>query len=161
MKTSDNISRFPRWRESGAIVVEMALVVTVLLLVAAGIVEFGRIFWYYNALDKATRNAARYMSSVSRLDMQDSAKAAAAAATARTLVLTAVADNNLSPALAAANVTVSCDGVDCSGTAPTNVSVGIANFQVTPGNWFPFVTVAGGSYGSITLAPATTMRYMN
>lgn len=161
MKSKNLNGRFASLSERGAIIVEMALVTTVLLLIAAGIVEFGRIFWYYNALDKATRNAARYMSTVPALDMADSAKASTAATTAKNMVVAAVNSTNVSPPLASANVTVSCDGAVCAGTKPADVKVGITNFQVIPGTWFPFVSVAGGSYASITLAPSTTMRYMN
>ena len=161
MKTKTINGYRRRGYERGAIIVEMALVVTVLLLIAAGIVEFGRIFWYYNALDKATRNAARYLSTVPAIDMADSAKASAAATTARNLVIAAVNSTHISPPLVAGNVTVSCDDANCAGSKPADVKVGITNFQVTPGTWFPFVSVEGGSYASITLAPSTTMRYMN
>jgi Flp pilus assembly protein TadG len=161
MKTPETIARSSCRRQRGALIVEMALVMTVLLLIVAGIVEFGRIFWYYNALDKATRNAARYMSAVSKLDMGNSAQTAIAVAAAQNLVVTAVNSTNVSPVLATANVAVNCDGGGCSGTVPTNVSVSIANYQVTPGTWFPFVNVAGGKFGGVPLAPSTTMRYMN
>jgi len=42
----------------GAAVVEFAIVLTLMLLITAGIFEFGRAFEYYDALAKATRDGA-------------------------------------------------------------------------------------------------------
>lgn len=53
-----NISR----KQRGVAVIELAISLVFLLLVTIGITEIGRAFWYYNALQKATRDAARYLS---------------------------------------------------------------------------------------------------
>ena len=47
------VSRDARLLQRGAVAVEFAFVTIVILMMTAGIVEFGRAFWYYNALDKA------------------------------------------------------------------------------------------------------------
>ncbi|MBU6488332.1 MAG: pilus assembly protein [Burkholderiales bacterium] len=47
----------------GAAMVEFAIVVVPLLLLAMGVAEFGRAIYQYEALTKSTRDAARFLSS--------------------------------------------------------------------------------------------------
>lgn len=42
-------------KENGQSVVEMALVLPVLLLLLVGIIDFGRVFYYYSHLNLATQ----------------------------------------------------------------------------------------------------------
>lgn len=49
-------------RMRGAAMVEFAIVVVPLLLLALGVAEFGRALYQYEALTKSTRDAARYLS---------------------------------------------------------------------------------------------------
>ena len=49
--------------QRGQSLMEFALVLPLLLLMAFGITEFGRAYYQYNTLSKAIRNGARYMSS--------------------------------------------------------------------------------------------------
>ena len=51
-----------RSSQRGAALVELAFVMVLMLLIGAGTVEFGRSFWYADALTKATRDGARLMS---------------------------------------------------------------------------------------------------
>src|SRR5439155_23701595 len=51
--------------EDGTQLIEFAIVFPVLLLLFAGTTELGRMFYTYNSLAKATRGAARYLSTVS------------------------------------------------------------------------------------------------
>lgn len=145
-------------KECGAAAVEFAIVIGVLLLVVAGIIEFGRAFWYYDALAKATRDGARFMSTVPAATINSTG-----VATARTMVINAATAARVSPALTDANVSVTCDSGSCvNGTAPAYVSVGITAYSLTLGEWIPFVLPLGGSTASYTVLPApyTTMRYM-
>lgn len=48
--------------EHGTAVLEFAFLLTFLLLLTLGITEFGRAFWYYSALQKGARDAARCVS---------------------------------------------------------------------------------------------------
>lgn len=147
----------------GAVAVEFAFVIVILLLIMAGMVEFGRTFWYADALTKATRDGARVMSSwpIGTISSQGVgiahgiAKGSANAA-------------NVNPLLVPENVQVQClneafSTVTCAdGTAPTNVRVSITGFSVNLGQWFPFIGSDGLiSLGNVPLAPHTTMRYMN
>lgn len=155
--------RIKRTTQTGVAAVEFAFVLVIMLLILAGMVEFGRTFWYADALTKATRDGARVISSwpVGTLSSQglgvagnitkDSANAA-----------------NVSPPLATGNVLVQCLNeafgvVACNdGAAPVNVRVSIDGFTVNLGDWFPFIGTDGLiSFGGIPLAPHTTMRYMN
>jgi Flp pilus assembly protein TadG len=151
----------------GAAAVEMAIVTVVMLLMAAGTVEFGRAFWYYTALDKATRDAARYMSAVPEEDMAVENEANAAIAKAKGLVADAVNGADVSPAVSADDVEVDVTwcvvGVDpdCMVSKPENVTVSVSS-PITLGQWFPFVAgPSGGAYNSFDLTAQTTMRYMS
>lgn len=137
----------------GAAAVEFAIVIGILLLIVSGIVEFGRVFWYYNALTKATRDGARYLST-STLPLNTS--------TAKDIVVNAASaanmDDSVSGKVVNGNVSISCIPADCS--APLEyVTVAIGNpatsYNVTLGGWLPFAGKA-----TITLQPYTTMRYM-
>jgi Flp pilus assembly protein TadG len=144
----------------GAAAVEMAIVLSMMLIITAGMVEFGRTFWYYNALSKATRGAARAMSAVSAADMADAAKRAAAVASAKSLAVSIANGAGVNPAIATANVQITCDGAACGAISPANVAASISGFNVSLGAWFPFVSSSSGSLGTVNLAPSTTMRYM-
>lgn len=48
--------------ERGQSLLEFAMVLPVLLLLAIGTIEFGRAYYHYNTLSKAVRQGARYMS---------------------------------------------------------------------------------------------------
>lgn len=139
--------------ERGAAIVEFALVIVPLLLIIAGIVEFGRTFWYYDALAKSTRDAARYVSNtrVSTTvgvdsDVKDNAK---------NMVLNAVNAAKV-PSFSIDYVNVVCDPTDC--VEPTYVTVEVVDYPVTIGAWIPIVFYTGNV--NLTLSPATTMRYM-
>ncbi|UUZ63553.1 pilus assembly protein [Polaromonas sp. P1-6] len=132
-----------------------------------GTIGFGRTFWYADALTKATRDGARLLSTWDVADINNGV------ATARTQVKAVAAAANVLPALVDANVTVECDnsppsdptfsfGTCSPGTTPANVRVSITGFNVTLGEWFPFIGTGGLiNYGSVGLSPHTTMRYMN
>jgi Flp pilus assembly protein TadG len=51
-----------RGRDRGQSLLEFAMVLPILLLLAIGTIEFGRAYYHYNTLSKAVRQAARYMS---------------------------------------------------------------------------------------------------
>jgi len=53
--------------ERGVAVLELAFTLVFLLLLMIGITELGRAFWYYDALQKATRDGARCLSIISDL----------------------------------------------------------------------------------------------
>jgi Flp pilus assembly protein TadG len=155
-------------KQQGAAAVELAIVLVFLLLVMAGIVEFGRAFWYYDALTKATRDGARMLS------VADKATFASGSfvSDAKARVVQSANKASLKPALTAAHVTVTCmdasfGEIGCgSGTgAPSNIRVAITGYTINIGGMIPFLSPVGGSsakvYSNRQLAPQTTMRFMN
>lgn len=145
--------------QSGVAAVELAFVVGLLLLMAAATFEFGRAFWYYNALAKATRDGARVMS------MAPVDSLASSVTTATTIVVNAANGANLVPILIDGNVEITCDNNPCeNGDVPTNVEVRIDGYEIDIGAMFPFVSPMNPttiSFSAVSLAPHTTMRYMN
>ncbi|HEV8552420.1 MAG TPA: TadE/TadG family type IV pilus assembly protein [Casimicrobiaceae bacterium] len=142
--------------ERGAAIVEFAIVLSMMLLITAGIFEFGRAFQYYDALAKATRDGARYMSAAPKATINS-----VAVSDAKNLVVTAANAANVAPALTITEVVVTCTPAACAdGTAPTDVEVSITGYSINIGGVMPFVS-GTTSYSGVTLAPHTTMRYMN
>lgn len=158
---------------SGAIAVEFALVLIPLLLIFAGIIEFGRVMWYSNALAKAVRDGSRLMSTFDTTDIQS---AGASAAATRVVAMAGAANIPTGASgggrLSTSNIDVRCDYaaidatrnfVTCTnGAVPTFVRVSITGYSITLGSWMPFITRDGvTNYGNVSLNPSMTMRYMN
>ena len=145
-------------RQQGAATVEFALVLTLLITLMAGIFEFGRAFWYYDALTKATRDGARLMSVVPKATIETGVTDAV------DQVFKMVTDAGV-PNFTDANVTVTCltaafGTTACTnGTAPWGVRVQIVGYGMTIGQFIPFLIGVNSNY-TATLAPHTTMRYM-
>ena len=105
-------------RQKGVAAVELALIMVPMLVVCFGVVEVGRALNYYNGLVKATRGAARYLTTK---DLSDSSSTKAAAI---------VAAKNL----ALCGTTTTCTGATLVPglTSPDQVSVATTNnVQVT------------------------------
>jgi hypothetical protein len=169
-------SRQARRDMYGVAVVEFALLLSLLLIVVAGIVEFGRTFWYYDALTKATRDGARFMSSVSVNQigslandltlppLTPSGKCSTDTDntynhTAKNIVYCAAVAANV-PGFNIGDVDILCDGGTCGDdTTPQYIEVSIDAYPVAIGNWIPFVGLVGAPW-NVTLSPSTTMRYM-
>ena len=154
-----------RSRQVGGAVIELAIVMIVLLLIVAGAMGFGRSFWYADALAKSTRDGARLLSTWTIVLAADTTAAETAT---KNIVMSTANAANLTPQLVANNVVVECaysafTFVACSGAAkPVNIRVSISGFSVNLGEWFPFISTSGViNYGSVSLSPHTTMRYMN
>ena len=148
--------------QQGAAIVEFALVLTLLITLMAGIFEFGRAFWYYDALTKATRDGARLMSVASKVNLTTAVTGGVALTQAHVVeAVTAAGVTNFTQA----NVEVTCLNttftVDpCTdGNAPKNVRVQIVNYSLTIGQFIPFLLGANSNY-TTNLSPHTTMRYM-
>ena len=149
--------------QKGVAAVEFGLLVILLLMIVGAIIEFGRVFWYYDALTKATRDGARLMSKADKAII-----ASIEVDAARDLVVAAVNSARVSPGLTIDNVRVECLNASYSvitcvdGDAPENVRVTIINFDVVIGGLMPLFVATGGlaDYDAVTLAPHTTMRYL-
>lgn len=145
-------------KEAGGATVELAFLLVLLLLIAAGTFEFGRAFWYYNALAKATRDGARVVSLAPDI--------AAAQTGAKNLVRDAVVAARLSPELTADNVEITtiCDDDPCAGgVKPRYVKVQIVDYTIDIGGLFPFFSPVSRSIWraeGVPLSPYTVMPYM-
>lgn len=147
-------------RQDGVALVELALVLTILLTLMAGVVEFGRAFWYYEVLTRATRDAARNMSVAAKATI-----ASEAVDDAKDSVRLAAQAIGLSD-FTNGNVTVTCltgatyaNGTCTDNVAPAGVKIQVTSYKIRLGAWVPFVKPLGSS--DAWLAPSTTMRYMN
>ena len=154
------LSSKPAARQHGGAAVELALVFLVLATMMAGIFEFGRVFWYYNALTKATRDGARMMSISPKATI-----ASVAVGNAKTLVVNSVIAANV-PSFVAANVAVTCltatlaVGTCTDGTAPGGVRVQITGYTITIGLFSPFYVPNSNTSITANPSPHTTMVYM-
>ncbi|EEF24580.1 conserved hypothetical protein [Ricinus communis] len=161
MRHLNHPAKISRLHRGGALI-EFGLVVILLVMIVGAIVEFGRVFWYYDALTKATRDSARLISLAPKETI-----ASTASGDAQDLAILAATNAGVTPRLTRANVVVDCLNAafqieNCvDGTAPANVRVSIVDFQVTIGGWIPLLLSNGASTNwQPTLDPHTTMRYL-
>ncbi|MES2153071.1 MAG: TadE family protein [Pseudomonadota bacterium] len=146
--------------QAGTSAVEFALVLTLMISLIAMVIDLGRSFWYYDALLKGTRDAARAMSVADKAGI-----ASIAVPDARQLLVEAVNAAGV-PGFGSANVKVTCldsvtlaDATCTDGTAPGGARVEIIDYTVTLGQYVPFL-VGSASSSEVTLAPRATMRYI-
>lgn len=149
-------------RLRGIAAVEFAILLFVLMPIIAGIVEFGRAFWYYDAVLKGTRDAARYLSTATATQLKD---ATAAPATAKNIAVQAAIAGGVPAEFTSANISVTCAPTACGAVVQpsdiTQVTVS-AQYPIGIGSLLPFIgsaAAAGGGY-AVTLAPHTSMPYM-
>lgn len=152
-------------KERGAAAVEFTLVIGVLVLIVVGIAEFGRLFWHYDALTKATRDGARLMSSSVGTTLN------ATEVEANQIVLDEAAGalgGQFDPALISTLIQCtylsggnegswgSCHNMSSMNPAdvPMHVRVSITYTIQLERWWFPVPSA------NITLRPQTTMRYV-
>lgn len=142
--------------------VELAIAMVPMLLIVAGVIGFGRAFWYADALTKSVRDGARLLSTWPVDDINAGVEAV------KKHVVTSANAANVSPQLTKENVRVQCldssfgETGNCTVvTKPDNVQVSITNFTIDLGAWFPFIGDAGVIvYDRPPSAPQSTMRYL-
>jgi len=137
----------------GAAAVELGILMVPILILTFGVTEYGRAIYTYNAIDKATRDAARHMTSPNPNRVNEAINLAVYGNIAGT-------GNPLAPGLAAGNVAI-CDPTVCAGTHAAVatgsgvinlVSVGINNYVYT--SIVTYVAPATLNFNNIS----TTMR---
>lgn len=141
-------------RERGQSLLEFAMVLPVLLLLAIGTIEFGRAYYQYNTLSKAVRQAARYMSS--------HGYTAAEQTNAKRMAIYGNADGTGSPCLpglTVSNIAVTARD-DGGGTGPFTLDappawVRLAVTGYTFQSMFPRIVPINAS-----LTPGVEMRYV-
>lgn len=136
--------------------IEFAIILPVLILMFAGVTELGRMFYTYNSLAKATRSAARYLSTVQNVSNSTTA--------GKNMVMCGNAGGCggqgqpavILPNLTANNIVIT---PPVAGTAPVKyVTVEITGYTYTP-LVFNLSQMTGQTF-NMYLAPSTRMRYM-
>ncbi|HEX8283009.1 MAG TPA: TadE family protein [Pyrinomonadaceae bacterium] len=152
------------WRsERGTQLVEMALVLPILMAFFAATAEFGRYFYSYSTLSKATRAGARYLTTVP-VKTVGAGGGANAVEDAKAKRLIVYGDANASdsakpvmPGLSVGNVEIVRTGPVVS--VPDTVTVRIVGYNYTPlinlGNFANKL-----KWAAVPVKPATTMRYL-
>jgi len=108
-----------RHRQRGVAAIEFAIVMPLLILVLAPLILWSRYMWHYTVLQKATQDAARYMSTVSVAEMASPTRSGYAHDIAVEIARREVAE--LAPGSVIKNASVNCDGNDCGGGPPPQV----------------------------------------
>ncbi|HEY6217417.1 MAG TPA: TadE family protein [Pyrinomonadaceae bacterium] len=155
-----NLLRFAR-NERGAAMAELAILVPLLALMLAAVSEFGRYFQKYTTMTKATRSAARYLSSHPFTDTEKDK--------ARNLVVcgktTACASGEeLLPGLAVANVCIESTGSPTIETVTVRIPRDPADTCGATLAFQPLFNIGallGTSFNfAPKISPRTTMRYV-
>ncbi|MFN0085069.1 MAG: TadE/TadG family type IV pilus assembly protein [Blastocatellia bacterium] len=137
--------------ERGAQLVELAIVLPVLLLLVAVIVEFGQSFYTYTTLAKATRAAARYLSSKPTTTAeQDTAKRMAVCGNPSSCT----SQSPVISGLTTSNIQISMTG---SVNFPNTITVRVVGYRYQPILMFGYY--GGSSLSDVEVSPSTTMRY--
>ncbi len=168
MKVQTEIKRIARrfWRsERGTQFVELAIVLPVMVVLFAGVAEFGRFFYTYTTLAKATRAGARYISN-QPYDCTLSSPSPDRCSETKNLVVygktnaVTTGRNQDSPILSGldtSNVEITTpDGKVCD-TQPNTVKIRIINYNYQP---IFLKAVWGSTSTTIPASPSTTMRYL-
>lgn len=156
MKTSN--APLLRRNENGGMAIEAAIVLPVLLLFLAVPLFLGRVFWYYDVAQKAAQDGARFLSSVSRTEIQASTGGAQPGVAALAKSIAEEEIKGIRPGLVGASVTPQCDYAECNGlSVPQTVRVSV-QIRVRDDILGPITNQFFGEDGFL-LTAAVTMRY--
>lgn len=132
-------------QQKGVAAIEFALVLIPLLLILFGITEFGRAIYQYNTLVKATRDAARHLTTV----MPGEGHAEA-------VCLAVHGNKTCSGSVLAPGLTAAMVGIDESSEV---IATGPINLVTVTINGYPFISAVPFVVPNITYGPvSTTMR---
>ncbi|MCS0630492.1 pilus assembly protein [Telluria mixta] len=115
----------PRRRtEQGSVTIEMAFSLTILTLFLAVPLFFAQVFWYYSVAQKAAHDAARFLSTASRLEMATLGTGDSDAPVSTLARQIALAETDeIRPMLDARTIVVQCDLTQCGWSVPQTVRV--------------------------------------
>jgi Flp pilus assembly protein TadG len=143
--------------QAGLAAIEFVLILPILLILAFGVIDFGRLLFQYNTLTKSTRDATRYLAAIVRppaAAFATDTNYTTAVNNARRLALcgtiAACGGNTLVSGLTAANITVD---YPASVGSITYVRILVSNYSTS------FLTNALGGLGTQNLGTiSVTMR---
>jgi len=139
-----------RRRQSGAAMVELALLLPLLVLLLLGTVHFGLIMFYYTRVDKAVHDAARYASMRTYSEQGTDAGDYITAVTATAVFGNPSGDGPAAaPGLSTGSVTVSVNQAT-AGERPQTVTVTVNAYSIP------------GAMGTVSLAnkPSATFPFL-
>jgi Flp pilus assembly protein TadG len=148
--------KFFKRDERGLQLVELAIALPVMIVMFAGVAEFGRYFQTYTTLAKGSRVAARYLATASANGADDAA--------AKNLVVygnLAGSGNPIVDGLTVDNVSITRrNGAgDVTTGFPSTVTIQITNFKHTP--VFDLGKIMNTSLSlNVDVKPSVTMRYL-
>jgi Flp pilus assembly protein TadG len=140
-----------RGKERGIQLVEVTLVMPVLLLLLAGTAEFGRYFYTYSTLSRATQVAARYLGG----NIYTAAKRDEAFNLALCGQIAACSSNYVVPGLQANSFSVAPAIGSLNFPSTVTVTVTYTGYQpiFNLGNW------VNRNWSNLTMTASTTVRY--
>lgn len=147
--------------ESGTQLVELAIVLPIFLALLVAVAEFGLYFYTYTTLSKATRAAARYITS-KPYNPNDPDNPNNTIAQAKKLAVCGRTDmcsagSEIISGFTTSNVSITTTGGD--GLFPETMTVQISGYNYQP--LFDLSRFAGGQpWQNVSVAPSTTMRYL-
>jgi len=139
--------------ERGTQLVELALVIPIFLLLFAATAEFGRYFYEYTTLAKASRAGARYLATAAVKTAEDTI--------AKNIVVygnAAGSGSPILPGLTTANVVITRQGG--VPVLPQTVKVQISNFKHQPIFDLGKLTKISALKMNVDVKPSVTMRFL-
>jgi len=138
--------------------VEAAIVLPLLILFLAAPLFLARVFWYYDVAQKAAHDGARFLSSVSRMEIQASSGGAEPGVSSLAKAIAEAELAEIKPVLVGSSVTPQCDYAACNGLAvPQTVRVAM-QIRVRD-DILGFITNEFFGEDGFLLTAAVTMRY--
>jgi hypothetical protein len=143
-------------RQRGSAAVELALLLPILIIFLTLPIFYARCLWHYTVAQKAAQDAARYLASVPRSEMQSSASASAAANRAVQIATREIAE--LAPGGDMVGPLAYCNGAMCGslvpiGSIPLRVTVELSFIMTDP--WFGVET-----WGGLPISASVTLNYV-
>lgn len=145
-----------RSRERGSVAIEAAVLIPILLIFLTLSIFYARCLWHYTVAQKAVQDAARYLASVPKAEMQSTSLAAAAANRAVEIATREIAE--LAPGGEMVPPTANCNSTVCGrlipiGSLPKTVTVEMGFFMADP--IFDIET-----WGKISINASATLNYV-
>ena len=146
--------------ERGTQLVELAIVLPVVMLFFAATAEFGRYFYTYTTLAKATRSGARYLATASIRDTATEDRRARNLVMCGDPLATCDDANTVVSGLEASHIEIRRERENAATSAlPETVTVEIDGFNYQP--LFNLAALVGqGVSLNLEVRPSTTMRYL-
>lgn len=137
-------------KQTGSVIVEFALLLTPLLILAFGITEFGRAMYQYNAIAKSVRDGARHLSQYAPGDNASKNQARALIVCGK--LACGPDDNPLVPGMTVSHVSIS-DRLSDENYNLQSTGRGTVNLVRVEVNGFTFQSMAPAFVPNVTFAP--------